>query len=236
MLKNDAKAVIRNLELYRKTLPRPLPPEGSILGIDLSLTSTGIAALSFPGRELVLLESFKTKANGHYWLRIHSIYEKMASVLKTRPLLVCYEDYAFASPYNRERMGELGAQLKRALFETGVPAMAVAPVQLKKFVAGQSHMPKDMIVKEVLKRFGVDAATDDEADAYALARIAYEAVAMATTRYDAIRNGIKSDKKFVKDGSWKKMPAFRSQVLLRVAALRLDEVSEYMPADGDARG
>lgn len=49
--------------------------------------------------------------------------------------------------------------------------MLVAPSTLKKFILGKGKGEKSFIVREVFKAYGLDAGTDDEADACALAHI-----------------------------------------------------------------
>lgn len=228
--KEERKDFLRNLLLAQAVVKkRRSKARGNVIGIDLSYTSTGIAILEYPSRNLLHLFSITSKPNGLHWIRLLQIYTALrATFSKAQPLLVCYEDYAYSTKWQREAMGELGAQLKRALFDCGIPGFSIAPTSLKKFILGSGRGEKQMILKEVYKNFGIDAKTDDEADAYVAARVAYEVMSMATKRFPVIQEGMSKDERFYPKGRWKEhMPGYRHEVLMSIAANRLGEVKEY---------
>ena len=76
------------------------------------------------------------------------------------------------SRYGREAAGELGGVIRRALYLQGSTYVVVPPASLKKFAA-KGNAKKDEVRLEVYKRWGVEFETNDEVDAYVLARIAY---------------------------------------------------------------
>jgi crossover junction endodeoxyribonuclease RuvC len=89
------------------------------------------------------------------------------------------EAYSMAEKFGQHASGEVGAAIKLAVLaffgstdERAFPVL-VAPQQLKKFAAGNGNARKDMIPKEVFKRWGVDFNDPNLAEAYVLARIAY---------------------------------------------------------------
>ncbi len=53
----------------------------------------------------------------------------------------------------------------------GVAFLVVPPARLKKFACGKGNAKKDEIRLAVYKRWGFEAPTNDEVDAYVLARI-----------------------------------------------------------------
>lgn len=93
--------------------------------------------------------------------------------------MVAMEAYSMAEKYGQHASGEVGAAIKLAVLSQFDPQdrraypVLVAPQQLKKFVAGNGNARKDMIPKEVLKRWGVDFDDPNIAEAYVLARIAH---------------------------------------------------------------
>jgi Holliday junction resolvasome RuvABC endonuclease subunit len=92
---------------------------------------------------------------------------------------VAMEAYSMGERYGQHASGEIGATIKLtvlALFQATDPRaypVLVAPGQLKKFVSGNGSTKKEMIAKEVLKRWSVDFDDTNIAEAYVLARIAY---------------------------------------------------------------
>lgn len=93
--------------------------------------------------------------------------------------MVAMEAYSMAERYGQHASGEVGAAIKLAVLGFFDPQdrraypVLVAPQQLKKFVAGNGNAKKEMIPKEVLKRWAVDFDDTNVAEAYVLARIAH---------------------------------------------------------------
>lgn len=91
---------------------------------------------------------------------------------------VCMEGYNRAARNWREEAGELSWLTRRKLIERlGVMNIVayptiVAPSTLKKFITGNGHADKNLILKAVLQKWGLDVDDDNEADAYGLARMA----------------------------------------------------------------
>jgi Holliday junction resolvasome RuvABC endonuclease subunit len=92
---------------------------------------------------------------------------------------IAMEAYSMAERYGQHASGEIGATIKLTIL-AHFPAsdrraypVLVAPQQLKKFVAGNGNTKKEMIPKEVLKRWSMDFNDTNIAEAYVLARVAY---------------------------------------------------------------
>jgi len=92
---------------------------------------------------------------------------------------IAMEAYSMAERFGQHASGEIGATIKLtilALFPSddrrAFPTL-VAPGQLKKFATGNGHTHKNMMSKEILKRWGVDFDDTNIAEAYALARVAH---------------------------------------------------------------
>lgn len=89
-----------------------------------------------------------------------------------RPALVAIENYAFGAKNRREQAGELGGQIRVALWEAGITYANVAIPTLKAFVAGKGNADKALMLLKVYQRWGYEATNDNQADAYGLARFA----------------------------------------------------------------
>jgi Holliday junction resolvasome RuvABC endonuclease subunit len=138
-----------------------------VVGLDLSLTGTGvalgIAAITdlFDGRRRI-------DAAGRVGMdRLAHIRDEVLTGCKETTLAII-EGYAFGKIQGMAALGELGGVVKLALHERGIPFVIVAPASLKKFVAGKGNADKAVMIKEVFKRFGVDTNDHNIADAVGL--------------------------------------------------------------------
>jgi Holliday junction resolvasome RuvABC endonuclease subunit len=139
--------------------------EVRILGLDLSLRSTGYVLLDEDhvawfgtvgsdgdeGR----LEMFD------WWIR-EQLRDKYFNQ-------VGIEGYSFASQFQGPALGELGGVIKLAIHQAGVPITIIAPATWKKQLLGKGNLPKDMVRIEAYKRYHVDFASQDTLEAWAVA-------------------------------------------------------------------
>ena len=140
----------------------------TVMGLDLSLTSTGVVLLKSDGtsQSMTIKSKFREEA------RLADLREKiMVAVKLHRPGLVVLEGYAFGRPNAMAALGELGGVIKCALFEERQPFLIVPPTRLKKYACGRGNTKKDEVRLAVFKRWGFEAPSNDEVDAYVLARI-----------------------------------------------------------------
>jgi hypothetical protein len=93
--------------------------------------------------------------------------------------MIAMEAYSMAEKYGQHASGEVGATIKLTILglfpsddRRGFPVL-VAPQQLKKFASGNGNTKKEMLPKEIFKRWGVDFDDMNIAEAYVLARIAH---------------------------------------------------------------
>lgn len=93
---------------------------------------------------------------------------------------VCIEGYANGVKFGREQSGELGATVKRALFEFGDGRLdkafptIVPPTSLKKYVTGKGTAKKNEILLGVYRKWGAEFDDDNKADSYGLAHMAWD--------------------------------------------------------------
>ena len=93
--------------------------------------------------------------------------------------MLAMEAYSMAEKFGQHASGEIGAAIKLTVLahfgatdQRAFPVL-VAPGQLKKFVSGNGGIKKEMMPKEILKRWSMDFNDTNIAEAYGLARIAY---------------------------------------------------------------
>lgn len=141
----------------------------SVMGIDPSLESCGFVVFNRGG--MTHTQAVKSKLRGP--ARLNEIRDALDFLLmRDRPKLVCIEGYSFGSVDRAHAMGELGGTLRLRLWERQFSYIEVAPTRVKKFATGNGQAKKDHMLLAVYKRWGVEMQTNDEADAYVLARIA----------------------------------------------------------------
>lgn len=147
----------------------------SYVGLDLSLTATGMAQFRGPGFDIQTLVTDKRRG----FDRLQYIREKVRRFVTGQgdPALrargVGIESYSMASKFNREAMGELGGIVRMMLWEEGIPFVDIAPTAVKKFITGKgSAGEKGLVMVEVFKRYGITVADNNQADAIVLAQIA----------------------------------------------------------------
>jgi crossover junction endodeoxyribonuclease RuvC len=105
-------------------------------------------------------------------------------------VLVAIEGYAMGSRTRPQMAGELGGHLRLLLWQAGIPYIIVPPTSLKKYVLGKGNAAKELMLKEVFRKWGYDTTSNDRADAYALARIAAEFAAGGwTKKFEGIAQG-----------------------------------------------
>lgn len=149
-----------------------LPVPSSMLvamGIDASLTDTGIGVLS---EAKLWSKSYAPKfmrgAERLAWFRD----QLLALIRQVGPDLIALEGYSFGSRNGREAMGELGGIVKLVALDTAVPVMIVTPNDLKLFITGKGNGEKSTVSKELYKRYGVDLNNNNQVDAAVLALMA----------------------------------------------------------------
>jgi Holliday junction resolvasome RuvABC endonuclease subunit len=143
--------------------------------MDLSLTSSGLCKITKDG---IIIESIKTNPNKFSCdlERYNHIVEKVIAFIPEDVDLIVVED--FFVPQNKMQINAamkligLGHLVRMQMFLKGLPFFVPSPSQLKKFVSGKGTCPKDMICKEVWKKWNIDTTDDDQADATVGAHLA----------------------------------------------------------------
>jgi crossover junction endodeoxyribonuclease RuvC len=135
-----------------------------ILGLDLSLTSTGY---SLNGNTGII----STKTKGPERL---SIVNKTVLQLCLDESVDCVivEGYSFASRNSQAHsIGELGGCIRMTLWECNIPYVEVPPTSRAKFATGKGNSGKTEVISAISSKTGKifsGSGADDECDAWVL--------------------------------------------------------------------
>jgi Holliday junction resolvasome RuvABC endonuclease subunit len=140
-----------------------------VVGLDLSLTSTGIA--TWPDHAAQIRTSPKDwpdeiRRIGHIWQEI----EWRTVGMNTQRPLVVIEGLSYGSQsagQSHTRAG-LHYMVRLELDRLGCQVIVVPPATLKKFVTGSGNASKELMVSTVSKRSNRLISSDDVADALGL--------------------------------------------------------------------
>lgn len=138
-----------------------------VLGIDPSLTSTGVASVN--GYTLTHDRIDPKSRRGT--VRLHFIRENVLSWVTARTDLVVMEGPSYGSKGSgQHERGGLWWYLLLSLESTGVPVAIVPPTSRAKYATGVGNAGKDAVLVNVVRRYAVGSeVANDEADAVILA-------------------------------------------------------------------
>lgn len=132
----------------------------------------------------------KTKGARRLWELRDGLVEWVSKLQAEAPVKhIVMEGYGFSSQKGVV-LGELGGMVKLALLDHfGVEEQIAYPSiptsqQLKMFCGLAGNAQKNLMLKAVYKKWGKDFADDNEADAYALAKIACSLTLGARFEYE----------------------------------------------------
>lgn len=148
-----------------------------ILGLDLSLTATGIVSLNNGTVEMA--ETTKNRPELDVRKRVLLIRDRIVKIIKHPNIafdLIVVEGFSYGSKGRSVfDIGYLGNRIKEELDyfkeSENIPWLEVSPSQLKLFATGKGNANKEIILQQVYKRWGVEFSDNNQADAYVLARI-----------------------------------------------------------------
>lgn len=140
----------------------------NIMGLDLSLTSTGV---SVSGVTSIVL----TPTRGAE--RLVLIASKIKEILKENKIdLVIIEGYSFASRNSQAHsIGELGGVVRAMLWIEKIPYIEVPPTSRAKFATGKGNASKDEVISTISAKTGKvfrGSGGNDECDAWVLEEMA----------------------------------------------------------------
>jgi len=145
-----------------------------ILGLDLSLTGSGVVLLNEDNIELELLIKSKPpeeKNNLSEIERISKIKDKIISVIKEhKPDLVSIEGMAFMvrNATSLTQLSFLNYSIREYLWKNNIKFLIVSPKSLKKFITGNGNADKEEMMMTLFSKYHIVTTDDNISDACAL--------------------------------------------------------------------
>lgn len=168
----------------------------NVLGIDLSLQSTGLAMI---GRGYSVYLKERTKDYKIYgdilgdriplpdedlffgvklepkqpplmprWREILGVINAFVQVSQ----VILIEGYSYGSFLaNSRAIAEIGGLVRYNILDVGKTYTEIPPKTLKRFITSKGNAEKNVVLKEVYKRWGIDVDSDDVADAVGLCKM-----------------------------------------------------------------
>ncbi|MEU9865519.1 hypothetical protein AB0D99_32085 [Streptomyces sp. NPDC047971] len=132
-----------------------------VIGLDLSLTSTGIAGHGWTAH-------VRTKTRGDH--RLHYLTAQITGYIKAADLVVMEgPSYGHAALAGHEDLAGLRVLVRQICYRRSIPYAVIPPSSLKLYGTGYGKASKGEIRSAVADRYGVHtegSARYDEADAY----------------------------------------------------------------------
>lgn len=138
---------------------------GDVIGLDLSLTATGIATTTHLG---TLTPAVKGVA------RIHWIRGQIVTQCKGARLVVLEDIFAGPNRQTTIQLAMVHGAVRVALYSQRVPFIVVTPQTVKTYALGKGsghNTTKLDVVKAAMNRGGIDPDDDNQADAWWLRAI-----------------------------------------------------------------
>lgn len=149
------------------------PKEDHYIGLDLSLTASGVVVLNAGG---TVKEHHVIKVKTKGVERLNNIQGEIRSIIGMYNIKrVCIEEYAFGAQGKTFHIGELGGVVKLLLYRMKVRHEGVPPTVLKKFTTGKGGgegANKDQMTLYAFKNWAFTGVDNNEVDAFCLARFA----------------------------------------------------------------
>lgn len=152
----------------------------NVVGLDLSLTATGVAT----ERGTEVLRTDLRGCDRLAWIRdmvlpacgcFHNADGWNADPYDIRLAdIVVLEDYAYSRSNQAHQIGELHGVIRLALHEAGIPVALVAPTARAKYATGKGKAGKAEVLAAAIRRLGYDGHDDNEADALWLRQMAID--------------------------------------------------------------
>lgn len=151
-----------------------------IVGIDLSLTSTGIAVAE-DGEFRVQRVTSKGTANDtlrQRHSRLSLLTSRVTEATRLADLVVIEQPaYSQSGGSHHDRSGVWWLVLDGVINQVGADVVEVPPTTLKKYASGKGNASKDDMLTAVIRRYPhIEFSGNDEADAVALMAMGLRAV------------------------------------------------------------
>ena len=152
-----------------------------VMGLDLSLTSTGVCVIRDPEHWMTWVIKPKIPKNATEEDRIKRllyISEEIYRIFKQEQVKdIVMEGYAFGSIFGREKMGELGGIIKYVFYDKDKVVVKSYPVRtLRSHLFNKGGFTKDQVKKSLSKYNKLSFNTEDEMDSFVVAAYLFDLV------------------------------------------------------------
>lgn len=168
-----------------------------ILGIDQSLTDTGICILTENDHKLLSIKTKPDKSEFGDLNRCRYIRNEIGKILSNNNFdLIVLEGFSYGSKGRKLfTIAALGFFIRDVLVNENNKILIPTPGQLKKFVAGKGKgVEKAVMMMKTLSKWGVEISNNNQCDAFGLAKLG-EAFLLDNPQYDYQKAVIKELRK-----------------------------------------
>lgn len=177
------------------------PPHPIYVGLDVSLTASGVAVVTEHGITTSRVESkgVKDATSEQHVVRMQSIARRIIDAIPVSDAtIVGMEGPSYGSGPAQHTMGGIWWHVRDALQREGLDVWIVTPSTVKKYATGAGNASKDKVLSAVIRRYAAaaDVDTNDEADALVIAAILarvgehpIEPDGLPQTHLDALKKG-----------------------------------------------
>lgn len=147
-----------------------------VVGLDLSLTSTGYATRL--ATSLIKPTAVTGTELGPRFARLRTIKTRVLELLvEDAPTLVVVEGPSHGSKGGHEHeRGGLWWRILEAVDEAGIQVLVATPTMIKKYATGKGNAEKDDVLVQAVRRFDWFEGKNDEADALWACAMGYELI------------------------------------------------------------
>ena len=154
------------------------------IGVDLSLTGTGIVCLDDDGN-LIKQELIKTSSKQSTEERILEISYKIKEFCKEYDRLCTFfiEGLSFGS--RGQKMLELAALhyfIRIEVYASPCKYHVVPPTQVKKYITGKGNCEKNLMLLKAYKKWNIEFDDNNVCDAFCIAKYGYEVIMNGDTK------------------------------------------------------
>lgn len=143
------------------------------IGLDPSLTGTGIITLD-DRANIVISKLFETKSKDETEFRLVNIWEEIQKHVQ-KDSIMYIEGISYNSKGNTlAQLSALHYYIRIMMKKEFLNFKVIEPKVLKKYISGNGNAKKNLMILKVYQKFGVEFSDDNLADAYSLARMAWE--------------------------------------------------------------
>ena len=146
-----------------------------VIGLDLSLSSTGCFIINKNGRSGFEIKTKPDKFSSIFE-RVDYITSKIMKLIEEEnPDLIIMEDYFVGgrNPQTSLMLSVLGTIMRWKILDSGREFLTAAPNHIKKFETGNGNAQKDVIIKSVFKKHNYDTNSNNVADACSISYLGY---------------------------------------------------------------